>query len=453
MKSILTYILMIVSLLSVTACKKFVDNGVPLTLLSADKVFSDSSATVTAVLSLYGVTANRMGFVLNTNQYGAMSADDAYYLNASSSDQFRLNMVTPASSGVIDMSAYQGIYTCNIDLQGIPTNNNISQQLKNQLMGECKFWRAYFYFYLVNYYGDMPLITNTNTMENAKSSRTPSADIYQQIIGDLTDAKALLTDNYPSIERARINKKAVSAFLARVYLYQKNYGAAESEATEVINSPLYKIEPDPNNVFLKTSNETIWQIESGFSATVRGVTTMGNSWLPSGTTPIFVLYNALNNEFETGDKRKSSWTKSIPYNGLTYYYPYKYKYRSTAVSGNEYSVMLRLSEQYLIRSEARLMQNNLSGAQTDLNVVRSRAGLANTTATDAASMAIALEHERWVELFTENSDRWFNLKRTGRVKSVLTATKGITFQDYMALYPIPQNDLNTDPNLIQNPGY
>jgi hypothetical protein len=453
MKPIVKYILILVFLPGMISCKKFVDNGAPLTSLSADKVFSDSTATVSAVLALYGKYANNDGFVLNSNQYGAMSSDDAYYLNSSSYDQFRTNMVTPTNSGVIDMPCYQGIYGTNIDLQGIPTNNNISQGLKNQLMGECEFWRAYFYFYVINFYGDMPLITGNNTTENAQSDRTPVAQIYQQIISDLTDAKKLLTNTYPSANRARINKKAVSAFLARVYLYQKNYSAAESEATEVIVSGIYSLDADLNTVFLKTSNETIWQIESNYSATVNGVTTMGNAWLPASTTPIFVLYNSLVNEFETGDNRSASWTQSIVYNNTTYYYPYKYKYRSTSVSGNEYSVMLRLSEQYLVRSEARLMQSNLSGAQADLNVVRARAGLPNTKANDNASMLLALEHERWVELFTENSDRWFNLKRTGRANTVLSATKNENFQDYMALYPIPQNDLNTDPNLTQNPGY
>jgi hypothetical protein len=114
--------------------------------------------------------------------------------------------------------------------------------------------------------------------------------------------------------------------------------------------------------------------------------------------------------------------------------------------------MIRLSEMYLIRAEARAQQNNLSGAQDDLNMVRNRAGLANTTASTQAALLAALEHERWVELFTEFSDRWFNLKRMNRATAVLSLIKP-SWKPFQQLYPIPQQDRNANPNLADNPGY
>jgi hypothetical protein len=164
-----------------------------------------------------------------------------------------------------------------------------------------------------------------------------------------------------------------------------------------------------------------------------------------------VLYNVLAQTFEAGDLRKANWTKSISYLGTTYLYPYKYKIR-TGTTGNEYPIMLRLSEQYLIRSEARVQQNNILGAQADLNIVRARAGLAPTIAATQASILAALEHERWVELFTEWGDRWFNLKRTGHATAVLSPIKP-AYQPFQQLYPLTTNDLVANKNLVQNPGY
>jgi hypothetical protein len=222
--------------------------------------------------------------------------------------------------------------------------------------------------------------------------------------------------------------------------------AAETEATNVIGSGIYNLEPVLNNVFIKTSNETIWQI-----ASTTGVTSMGANFVPASTTPGFVLYDTLAKTFEAGDKRFVNWAKAIVYGGQTYYYPFKYKLR-TGTTGNEYPVILRLAEMYLIRAEARAQQTNIAGAQADLNLVRTRAGLPNTTAAAQPQLLTALEHERWVELFTENGDRWFNLKRTNRADAVLSLIKPL-WKPFQKLYPIPDADRAANPNLIDNPGY
>jgi starch-binding outer membrane protein, SusD/RagB family len=121
----------------------------------------------------------------------------------------------------------------------------------------------------------------------------------------------------------------------------------------------------------------------------------------------------------------------------------------------EYSTLLRLAEQYLIRSEARAQQNNIAGAQQDINVIRARAGLTATTANDKASLLMAIEQERKVELFTEHGHRWLDLKRTGRAEVILAPIKGSNWQPTDVLYPIPQYQILNDPamNNAQNPGY
>jgi len=443
-----------------SSCKKFEDVGSPPTQLTADKIYTDSTSIMAASLNLYANSNinGSSGLIFSANEYGSISADDAFY--PGNNVDFTTNQLV--GSGNAANSLYYDVYSMmlndNTILQGLSHTNAISKRLINQLTGEAKFWRAYMYFYLVNYFGDVPLVLNTDALTNAGLPRTPKAQVYQQIIQDLLDAKSLLTDNYPSGGNVRINKEAVSAFLARVYLFEAtpNYSAAESEATNVLNSGLYSLDALPN-VFIKTSTETIWQVESDYIS-YTGVTNTGSAFLPVGNSARYVLYQSLANTFEANDQRKINWTQPITYNGTPYYYPYKYKLKNTFQNGNEYSVMLRLGEVYLNRAEARANQNNISGAQDDLNMIRNRAGLTNTTASDKASLLTAIEHERWVELFTENSDRWFTLKRTGTIGSILPVTKSpdipnYKWNDYQALYPIPVTELQANPNLKQNPGY
>jgi hypothetical protein len=449
-KNIVLIGIVITSILSVSSCKKFVDNGAPINALTEDKAFVDSATATSVVLALYSNASNQSPAsntpMFNIAKLASMSADEGYYLLDNSYDTYKNNTLsTPPSGDLIWFNVYSLIGKANSALKDLPTAT-ISQTTKNRLIGETKFWRAYCYFYLVNFYGDVPLVTTTDALQTALYPRTPTAQVYKQIVADLLDAEGLLTTTYPSIERARVNQSAVSAFLARVYFYQQNWAAAEQEATKVISSGIYSLEPNTNNVFLKTSNETIWQI-----ANTTGVTSMGSSYIPASTSPTFVLYNVLAQTFEAGDLRKANWTKSISYLGTTYLYPYKYKIR-TGTTGNEYPIMLRLSEQYLIRSEARVQQNNILGAQADLNIVRARAGLAPTIAATQASILAALEHERWVELFTEWGDRWFNLKRTGHATAVLSPIKP-AYQPFQQLYPLTTNDLVANKNLVQNPGY
>ncbi|HEY4195211.1 MAG TPA: RagB/SusD family nutrient uptake outer membrane protein, partial [Mucilaginibacter sp.] len=155
----------------------------------------------------------------------------------------------------------------------------------------------------------------------------------------------------------------------------------------------------------------------------------------------------------------TSWTNNIMINGVSYNYAYKYKLVNTSTT-DEYSMVLRLAEQYLIRAEAEANGegNGINGAIADLNIIRNRAGLGNTTANDKNSLLSAISHERQVELFTEWGDRWLNLKRTGQIDAVMgivTPLKGGTWNTNYQLYPIPEQQILNDPNMTdsQNPGY
>jgi hypothetical protein len=89
------------------------------------------------------------------------------------------------------------------------------------------------YFYLINLFGDVPLVTSTDYSGNAVMPRTPVTEIYNRIINDQTNAIDLLKNAYPSQGRARINKWVANALLCRVYLYTKDWQKAESAATVI----------------------------------------------------------------------------------------------------------------------------------------------------------------------------------------------------------------------------
>jgi len=357
-------------------------------------------------------------------------------------------------------------------IEGVSKSTTLTPAVSQQLLGEAKFMRAYCYFFLVNMYGDVPLVTGTDYTVNRLLARTPKADVYRQMIGDLKDAQNLLNSNYPdgsllstTTDRVRPTKWAATALLARVYLYNSDWTNAEAQSTILINNTaLFNLVP-LNEVFLKNSNEAIWQLqpvnigENTRDARVFilpptgpgfGLAPFGYGEFPASLSPQQMA------SFEPGDQRRVNWVDSVNANNTTYYFPYKYKVNGLNAPVTEYQMQLRLGEQYLIRAEARAQQGNITAAQEDLNAIRSRAGLPPTTAGDQPSILTAILHERQVELFTEGGHRWFDLKRTGNVDQVMSVVcplKGGTWASYKQYFPVPVGDVEHDPNIVQNPGY
>jgi starch-binding outer membrane protein, SusD/RagB family len=337
----------------------------------------------------------------------------------------------------------------------------VSPAVKKQLTGEAKFMRSFWYFYLVNIYGSVPLVTTTDYRINSTAPRASKEKLYEQIINDLVDAQAILSSNYVdasdtviTVDRIRPTKWAAMALLARVYLYNKEWRNAEIQSTNVIsNSTMFDLVGDLNQVFLMNSPEAILQLQP---ATPGYNTNEGAALILTSTPTTVSLSREFLNSFESGDSRKAKWIDSISANGSVFYFPFKYKIR-IGDQISEYSMVLRLAEQYLIRAEARAQQGNILGAQEDLNIIRSRAGLPNTTASSQSDLIAAVQHERRAELFTEWGHRWFDLKRTNtvdNVMSVITPTKGgDAWKSYQQYYPIPITDILANKSLTQTDGY
>jgi hypothetical protein len=180
-----------------------------------------------------------------------------------------------------------------------------------------------------------------------------------------------------------------------------------------------------------------------------------------GHMPAYVLTDSLLSSFEANDKRRQ-WIRTDTINGVAYHSPFKYRRNDTQQPFTEYNTVLRLAEQVLIRAEARIMQNNLSGAADDLNLLRARASLAAVGPfTSQSSAMAALEHERRIELFAEWGHRWFDLNRwpaqspaqyTIRADEVMSSCKH-PWNLTAKLWPIPADQLVLNPMLIQNAGY
>jgi hypothetical protein len=475
-------VLLILSLIVIqSSCKKFIEVDAPSTSTNSSVVYSTDATAIAVLTDIYrNLSASSrfaQGGLTTFSFYGGLSADELTLWSGSSVSAvpslYYKNMLSSSLAGhEIWNLSYQMIFTCNSAIEGLNNSTKLTAEVKQQLFGEAKFMRAFLYFYLVNLYGDVPLVLTPDYKLNSSPSRTPKADVYQQIINDLKDAQNLMSSNYldgtvikTTTERLRPTKWAATALLARAYLYNgnltgdaTNYTNAEAQATVVLNNTtLYDTVSLTNGVFNKNSKEAIWQLQPVYTGwnTEDAKTFIITSSGPNNNNP-FYLSNSLLNSFEGGDQRYSNWVKAITVNSATFYYPFKYKINTQNAPVSEYLMIMRLGEQYLIRAEARAQQNKIVESQSDLNVIRKRASLSNTTANDKNSLLAAILHERQVELFTELGNRWLDLKRTNNVNnvmSIIAPLKGGTWEPTDQLYPIPLSDIQKNPNLIQNPGY
>lgn len=446
-----------------TACNKYVDTPLPKNELVSDLVFTDDKTATAAVTGLY-TNMNALNYQFANvliSFLSAMQADELYYFSPFDNyDVFRENRLVPSSQYVQSMFAdqYSFIYHTNACLEGIQKATGLSPAVKSQLTGESLFMRSFFYFYLVNMYGEVPMITTTNYEENGLKPRVARSVVYDTIIKNLNEAVSLMADNYPTGTRVRPNRAAANALLARVYLYNQQWALAEATATKVIADSKYSLLQDLNKVFLANSGEAIFQLQPVNLAFGRN-TWEGFTAAPANPTAaaVFRLDTLrLISRYEPGDLRLANWTGFRKTSaGATYYFPFKYKVRAnTAGPVTEYSMVLRLAEQYLVRAEARIQQGKLDDGRADLDAIRVRAGLPKlATNLGKDDLLKAVEKERHLELFTEWGHRWFDLKRTKQSSAVLQPIKGANWQATDTLYPIPANAISTNPNLTQNEGY
>jgi hypothetical protein len=444
-----------------TSCKKYVDPGQPATQLTSSSLFSNDATATAAILAAYTMM-EAQATISYWNQNTGLSADEL--LTRSTSPTYLdivNNNLTPDNSLVSThwTHSYSYIYQANAILEGVEKSTTISSVVKKQLEGEAYFLRALFHFYLVNFYGAVPIVKTTDYQVNAVVTRSPVLEVYQIVTEDLEKATTLLSEDYlggnnlVSNERVRPNRYAALALLARVYLYTSQWQKAEQTASLVISqSAKYQLASNLNNVFLKNDKEQIWQVQPTLPTFN---TFTGYNYVTSGATSIPTVYmdGRLAKSFPSGDRRRNNWITYKVVGLDTFYIPEKFKIGFGATSVTEYASVLRLAEQFLIRSEARAMQDNLIGGEADINIIRERAGIPTVSGLSKLALVDSIQLERYRELFVETGDRWFNLKRLNKSTEILQPLKSPHWASTDELYPIPLNEIIRNPLLVQNPGY
>ncbi len=481
----------------ISGCKKWVDVPDPTNSITSKEVFSNDGEASFALNGLYAQMVGNEGGVMKisnggTTIYGGLSGGELVP-NAGTADvegyQFYTSSVLRDNSTTASAfwsTTYKTLYTANSIIEGVAASSSaaLTDSTRKELTGEAKLARAFCYFYLTNFFGDVPLVLTINFKKTALMPRTPQKTVYEQIVTDLLDAQNLISTGYPdpSGQKIRPNRMAATALLARVYLYLKDWKNAEVQATAVVGSGQYKL-TDLKDVFLKNSAEAIWQLQFNTKA-IPYTLWEPNQFLPlapwssipqesrdlyldpeffplisSYCIPSYFLTEHAAGVFEQSDQRKVVWTDytpspaAAPYNGRIYRYSTKYAAPLPGNASENYTI-LRLAEQYLIRAEARAQQGNTALAADDLNKIRKRAGLPNTTAESAAELLTAIAKERERELFAEWAHRFLDLKRRGEAAQFLgDILEKQPFNPGQLLYPIPPKEIKSDPNLIQNPGY
>jgi hypothetical protein len=502
------YILLAIVLSGLSACTTLEET--PESFISPDQFYKTSGDAISAVNAIYyPLVDNKVGAQPMYNRLFDTGldfmTDDLDAGPGSPNAEVRaLAKLTHASTNLriqqIWTEHYEGINKANIALERIP-GITMDEKLKNRLLGESRFLRAFYYFNLVRLYGDVPLLLTDQTkltIPELQVARTPKEQVYAQIITDLVEAANLFKIGSTG-EAGRATEGAAKSLLSKVYLTQRDWSNSVKLAEEVINGSYgYALLDDYSQVFLpayKNGKEHIFsaQIKGSTISTGHLVTSSdiesgvpglkgsyGNqlAFYTVGTDKFFSLYKLYNNK----DKRKrvSFVTYYVsPTNGKKYAtinapgdsVPFINKnwdpnYAATGQSDANANI-LRFAEVLLIHAEA---ENELNGpttkAYTSINKIRKRAGINDLTAgltKDQFRDSVYLE--RRLELVAEYH-RYFDLTReTGtEVTGVGPEGKGILIKALQKvgktnvaakhyLYAIPQGEIDRNPKLTQNPGW
>lgn len=433
------------------ACDKLVGVGSAGNLTVSDDLFANENGYKSVFAGLYQNFRGNLGLTSGgLSTYMSLASDDLSSTSASSFYQtFLQNSVLSSNSVVSNFwnQAYRGIYRANLILEKIDGASFIPENRRNDYKGQALFIRAFYYFYLVQLFDDVPLALSSDFQQTATLGREQSAIVWLQIVEDLELAENLIAAD-ETTERSVPNRFAVSTLLAKVYLMQGEHDKVIAVCDQIEHEGGYALVDDLDQVFLKTSTETIWQISATNSNTAEGMSFLPNS--PSAR-PIFILSPELLQSFEELDLRREHWTATQEVSSISYVYPYKYKVR-TGVPPLEYNVVFRFAEVLLMRAESKLEAEDFEGALEDLNIIRNRAGLIPLSYTTQGALRQAIYTEKRLEYFAEWGHRWFDLKRTGNIDAVLSAAKP-TWKSTAQWLPIPASQRQVNVNLTQNEGY
>ena len=489
MKNII-YKLFLVSTITfgIVSCDEFVDYEASETYnIVADDYFKSSNDYEAALVGVYDVTQ----WTLYNWMIGEIASENSLCGGESATDVLGLqkidDMIHDAENDQLTriwQYMYEGINRANYMVQN---SDKMDFPRKNELYGEVHFLRAFFYFELTKFFGDVPLFTTSRLTagDSATLTRSPQSEVYALIESDLQAAISALP--LEKSTNGRATSLTAHALLGKVYLYQDKFDEAANILEPLIG--LYSLPADPQSTFLKGGEngpESVYEIQH---------TKESNWWdwgyVPQGTEGNFGVihhgirgYNGplyasgwsfnvptqdLVDAYAAGDKRKdvsvldieawatqtgASFAKGYEHTG---YFNNKYIPRageSQAQQELNYETnyrAIRYADVLLMAAEAnnRASSPNVSKAQNYLNQVRERAYGNSSYASSSTGTTLTQEiwDERRLELAGEGS-RFFDLVRTGQAAAVISGFVAGKHE----LFPIPQTEIDVS-NLTQNPGY
>ncbi|CAM3324517.1 RagB/SusD family nutrient uptake outer membrane protein [Zobellia roscoffensis] len=495
-----TYILYVATILFFTGCSDEFLEVTPNHYLTEGNFYQTEEDFNQAVLGVYG---SLQDYVLTAHFLEEGRSDNTTYDNLLDQgslgggrqygflDQFKM---TSDAGPIADAwnNIYSAIKDCNVTLDNL-SKADIDPTLAKRSEAELRFFRAFYHFVAVRYWGDIPLlIAPINSAEEAFAlQRNPASEVYDAIIEDAEFAISNLPLNYSGNDIGRITQGAARMLLAKVLLTSKDYSGTVQQLNTIISSNQYALLTDYAAIFdpaNKNHNESIFEIQfkegaEGESSNFiyqfapvgsRGVVFLGPESGPGRNIPTTDMIEA----YEPNDLRKDISVAYFDRNPSPLYYINKYNHDTDpdfSRTPNNWP-LYRYADVLLMLAEAINEQSYQTGAPFNLlNMVRTRAGLTELTSTDVPdqeSFRNAIAQERRVELAFENH-RWFDLLRTDEAIETITAfgikekaNPTLTPPDFIAygpesfaitqeklLYPIPNNELDLNPNLTQNPGY
>ncbi len=491
MKHFKIYIMSLVALLLMSCSDDFLDRQ-PLDTINTENYPTTAEELVTVVNGayqplqwpkLYNLRMWSTDIMAGNSIVGAGGGSDGI------ETQDMANFVTNTdNAGVLDLwrGPWPGILMSNIVLDAAP-QMDIDEDIRKRSMGEAHFLRAHYYFILARFFGDVPLITEPQSSDSDLfPPRDPVAQVYELIISDLNAAAELLPpkSSYGSENKGRVSKGAAYGLLAKVHLTLGNYQEVVQYTTEVESlgyalnenyadnfsitnensvESLFEVQYASNGGYDFWSNENQASWASPFMGP-RGANFVAGGYGWNQPTEEFV------NAYEEGDERKEA---TVLYEGgpefdgkeyesrfsFTGYNTRKFLVPLSQVSAYDNSPMnfpiLRFADVLLMKAEALNELGQTELAEDYLNMVRNRAGLDDIENLSQADCRNAVLHERRIELAFEGQ-RWFDLIRVNDGEYGLNFLRSIgrnnASQKHL-LFPIPQIELDRNPNLVQNPGY
>jgi hypothetical protein len=482
--------------LGTTSCnKEFIELNDP-TRLPTTEGYTDSLSIQNAVTAAYSSLQDAYGKSTNRGLYvfGEIPSDNSFtVVSGERLNEFNDFTVVSDNPRLQSqwLATYRSVARCNIVLSRAESVK-LTQNTRNRLFAEVRFIRALTYFNAVRIWGDVPLVTGEieSIPDAYQFGRAPQDQVYAQIEQDLRFAEENLPVTQAGANLGRATKGAAQGLLGKVLLTQKKYADAAAKLKQVIDANTYALQATYANIFATTNemnSEILFAVRytkgglglgSGFTTWfMPPYTTAQTSALLGGATFTGQQFNTVDTDLvaaftasgTTDVRAATSYTLPINPNATTTYYTKKYIDTPTSATDAENDwIVLRYADVLLMYAEAVNEQGGPTAPALDAvnRVIRRSRNLPVTTAAPTVDLALTisqgdlrtrLELERRLELNFEGH-RWFDLVRTGRAIPVMNAfftrTNATTrINQNNLLFPIPVQEINTNPILTQNPGY